>query len=128
MKKNSNKKEIEPLQMPFDMYGNKAWVDEFSERKFIRENLHHLVQTMNSLKGENDGEARFHRVKRDDDLAEFCVECPNGTDITVVYDPNRKFPKPPREDEGDKSHLKTFVKRFTDKDGAKQIAKMPKEK
>lgn len=117
-----HKKEIDALNQPFDMYGKNAWADEIRARKAIRSNLNDLVQTLDTAKssakyGENVKFAVRRCKQREDKLTQFCVDYPDGTYISIVFDPLRKFPKPERDDAG-KHELPTFVKRFDAKDSA----------
>lgn len=121
------RKVLEETQLPFSMYAPKAWVNEVNDRKFIRENLHHMVQSINSLSPEEkvargygkDDTAGFRRCKREkenDNLTQFCVDYPDGSWLSVTFDSERKFPKPPREESPDE--VKSFVKKIETKDVA----------
>lgn len=81
--------QLEEVQMPFNMYGNDAWKEEIAARKAIRGNLMDLQQTLNSEKIK----VKFVKEKRSDGLINYALDYPDGSWISVVFDPQRKFPK-----------------------------------
>lgn len=117
-----NKRDFDPLKGPFDLYGKNPWGNEISARKAIRANLNDLVHTLDSAEsskkyGENVKFTLRRCKQREDKQTQFCLDYPDGTYISVTFDPMRKFPKPERDD-SNKHELPVFVKRFDAKDEA----------
>jgi len=84
----------------FSMYDRNSWKEESAEHKSIRHNMMSLADTYNSLNPGNS-KAEFRRLKEDSDSAGFAVDFPDGSWISVKYDPNRQFPKHKKSDDSE---------------------------
>lgn len=87
------------IEKAFETQGPKSWVGERNERKFIRDNLHGLVQTWNSRDENTGNKASFRRCKNApiEGAVQFCVDFEDESWLSVTYDPDRKIETPERQ-------------------------------
>ena len=104
-----SRRDLEEINKAYECQSAKSWEGERVAHKAIRENLHCLIQNWND---NSDNKATFKRDKRKQHptKTEFAVEFDDGTWISVIFDANRTFPKPPKE-ETIEDVTKEFVKR-----------------